>query len=488
MSKKITVLALTVAISGLLVLSTNMRTLNSDTLTPDQILRSSKKFSNRINDPQTSQKLKVLYKQAKIQVLNYYAAKVNIASCSTLLEHDPTMLTGVYNLYPKGQLKAFLCEIANGQLIKATNLGLSPVSMRCAKTNTCTKASAFFKKFSCASTNGSNKSYCSVDGVFGTPALVKAENDLCIDTNYGYDDSGFWVKNGCSGKFAMNKVVSTAERMPLYKWPYRGDVIEYRLDVRYEKEGQQITKEKCVRLSQAKAPSFYNDARFGEAQHEFIFSGICDDKTSVNLKGNLTTRLCFSPGGKWQYVYCTPYGKGPDFWVPPVENIGNVIGGVDSANVVGTNLVVSGWACHVGDPGPVSIHMYHRNHWGQRGYTWLGQGTANRTHPLGAGIDVKCVSGGTSHRFEAVVPLPGKNIPSGSPIWVYGISRIPGKFNATLGGGNGVFKVPQYAGTPPLCVPSTVRCDPFDQNTHRSFDHLGCEIITCTQKRNGSDR
>ncbi len=474
-----------------LVLYTNVSKIEDEPLTPEEILQSSLKMNKNINAPGRSENLKIQFKKAKIRILNYYAAKQDLRRCGQLLAADPTMLTGVYNLYPKGKLTAVLCEIENGRVKTSTVVSeFSDSQTQCHKKGTCVGPQTFYAEFNCASTSGSTKTYCPVKGVFGTPVLIEAANNQCHNGAYGFDQAGFWVKNGCSGKFAMNKVFSSSERMPLLTWPYRGDSFQYQLDVRHIENGQNLTKESCVNIKKMTHLEHYNDARQGNARHEFIFSGLCDDNTSINFSETVSVRLCFTPDMNGSKILCTPYLKTDqgfaNFNVPAAGDIGSIRGFVDSATVEGSNLVVRGWTCHIGDPRPIQVHMYHRNQAGQTGNQWLGHGWANVTH-ADEGISMICLSGGTAHRYEVQFPLQAKNIPTGSPIYAYGISLIAGKGN-TLLNQSGMIKVPYYEGSPPLCLPPTNRCDPFNEYTRRNRDHLGCEFITCQAIRRGSDR
>lgn len=472
------------------VLYTNF-TLDDQNLTPDEILQSSRKMTENMNAAGRSENLKRQFKKAKIRILNYYSAQQSIRRCGQLLDADSTMLTGVYNLYPQGKLTAVYCEIENGRVKTSTVISeFSGSQIQCHKNGTCVSPQTFYAEFTCASTSGSTKTYCPVEGVFGTPVLIKAANNQCQDGAFGFDEAGFWVKNGCIGKFAMNKIFSSLEIMPLLTWPYRGDSFQYQLDIRHRKDGQIVSKENCVSLTKLNQVDHYNDARQGNARHEFIFSGICDDKTSINLSEAFSVRLCFRPDTDRPNLLCTPYVNtdqgSANFNVPSIGDIGSIRGFVDSAKIEGAHLVVRGWTCQIGDPRSMKVHLYHRNLYGQIGSTWLGQGWANVTHQ-GGDINMICLSGGTAHRYQVQIPIQGKDIPAGSPIYAYGISQIAGK-NNTLLNQSGTIKVPSYLGAPPLCQPPVNKCNPFDEYTDRNIDHLGCVSISCRAKRNGSDR
>ncbi len=107
-------------------------------------------------------------------------------------------------------------------------------------------------------------------------------------------------------------------------------------------------------------------------------------------------------------------------------NLQNVIGYLDTVEVVPQGVLVNGWACQVGDTRNLNVHIYAGGGLGTG--RLVASGTANINHE--EAVNTRCL-GGTGHRFRITVPTTAQ-FKYGEAIHAFGISVISGKPNAEL--------------------------------------------------------
>ena len=481
--KNLTVFFLLSALIAATLSFTNMTNSNStEGLTREEIINSSKALNTQINNPQFSQNARLFFRRHKVTILNYLAAFEKVQSCNQLKQLESTVLSGVYTLFPlakpKGQI--FLCEYTGSFVTQTFLKDVEDVQARCLENGGCLTEADFYTEVNCIPTSGNSPVYCPVEGVYGVPTLVSAANSYCTDSNFGFDQNGLWVKGGCRGLFRMTKVPTANFTGKLVRWPAHGTGTQYRLDIMHKSQpGPYITLTGCI------TGSSLVPLKQSGTEQVAILTGFCTSNVQYKLTNESRVRVCeLRPTAPTQL--CSSYFAVEDvvdIKMPLPHEVGNIIGALDTAQVIGPDLIVRGWACHIGDARSIGIHIYQKYQAGQGG-VYIGGGAANISHK--PGVSIRCMGGGVAHRYAIKIPTASKPLPSNAPLYVYGISLIPGKTNAMLGNSGNV-KIPVYVGSPLLCTPSTVRCN-YDQRLWITRDALGCEVRTCMQVRSGSDR
>lgn len=310
------------------LLNTNMIGGNSDELplmSIAELISSSRSLSVDIRKGNFSSVAKDILIEHKNVIVNYIAGKLLITNCSELRSADPTALTGVYKLYPSKDLaegQLFHCDF-QGEVVQQTPLKASAVvDPDCIKNNSCINQHHFSLYFDCKDTNQQGKTYCKVEGTYGTPQLVKGYNNLCLDINYGYDNNGFWVDNGCDGKFSMNRVPAADVSLSLITWTRLQGVSGYFIDVKGTVGGVMLEKKKCLALNKVTQSSVFDEKLVGEKNiYEFAYNGLCDDKTSIPIDSTTSARICFTISAN-QPVVCSDYQNLQDVTNFNIESLG----------------------------------------------------------------------------------------------------------------------------------------------------------------------
>ncbi len=423
---------------------TNMTNLSVPSkLTREQIVNSSRALNAQIANPQLSLNAKIFYRSHKITVLNYLALSEKIKSCFELKQIESTALSGAYNLYPteKPTGQIFLCEFNGSEVSQIFLKDIQNPSAPCLESNTCLSEKYFNTDVNCNPTSGGPPVYCPAEGVYGIPQIVSTENAYCTAENFGFDQNGLWVKDGCKGVFRLNKLPQAKLAMKLLTWKYLGDQYQYRIDVRHLTAGQTVTKQACVSISKTNHAYLFNIDKSASSFHEFVFDGSCDDKTSVDLVETTVARVCYAPNRNWSTAVCSSYAplkqEQINFPIANPNDVGNIVGYLDVAKVVGSNLAVYGWACHVGDARSITVQVHQVDQ--AKKVVFLGQTLANIKHEVG--VSYRCLGGGLAHRFEVKIPIDAHLVPN-SPLYAHGVSQIPGKNNTMLQN-SGKILVPQ---------------------------------------------
>lgn len=348
-------------VSGIVLSVAFVNQVSLSSLSVSQIVSQSKVISAKINASQSPQ-VKVLYKKHKITILNYLSAKVLAASCSELKTLDSSILTGLYNLYPDKNLanpKSTLCEFSSsGVLVASKDLSAHfKTEPGCEADNSCVNAKDFYKTFSCSQSGSSTtKTYCEVEGVYGTPLIVTNKNNKCSESTYGYDEAlGFWVNNGCSGVFRMNRVPRVQIPMTLLTWKSHGVRMQYRLDVRKLNGTVQEDINACAIISPDADQNSLSD-------YEHVFDGVCANNKTVNIDESTSVRVCGVANGT--SFHCSDYQKlkkdeAVELTFPTAQIAATTMTGNFEriVNHLGVN-VITGWACAEGFVGPVTVNVY----------------------------------------------------------------------------------------------------------------------------------
>lgn len=112
---------------------------------------------------------------------------------------------------------------------------------------------------------------------------------------------------------------------------------------------------------------------------------------------------------------------------PPQSSNTSVRGYVDGANVVGTNVVLSGWACARSIAQPIDVYVYVDGPAGSG--QLVTKAIANFANEQG--VADACADSSAPHRFVIQIPQDQGHVLAGKTLFVYGISPNGGS-NALL--------------------------------------------------------
>jgi hypothetical protein len=496
----------------------------TNAITTDQtqvsILQNIQKINGHLANPTFSQTAKDTLRGHKIYLVNRLAKRMGLASCNSLKQTIPALESGAYMTYEVAGANSYklrYCDVTTMQDFELSSSAVVPADGG-------SNSAPYYETFSLRANNTTTPVRHDLAGIVQVIRVIPMSPQTpCPATSYGFDATGFWVKNNCHAQFMVLTAQGTRyldALEPQAVQPFKSGITNVRLlaDKKLQVQGWacQIRNNNPIEVQlyfgDASLQGVYmatqtTDGVHGpvvrsqcetaaEAKHSFTFSvDLAENSTlSSAQKNSLSLWNRSYEANKHIFVYAVAHknngfsmhtvaGSGTVL-IPKATDFNQVIGAFDTAVVTNGELVVRGWTCNVGDSRSIGVHIYRNYPAGKTGAIYIGGGAANISHEVG--VSRRCLGGGTAHRFEIKIPTASRSLPSGAPLYAYGISVIPGKTNSMLGNSGNV-KIPVYAGSPLLCTPSTVRCS-YDQRLWITRDALGCEVRTCMQVRSGSDR
>ncbi len=496
--------------------------LYTNTTTVDQtrmsVIQNIQRINGHLANPSFSENAKNTFRGHKIYLVNRLAKHLGLSNCNMLKQTIPSLDSGLYMTYDTAGAPTFdmrYCDMTTLQDIEMeSNVRISSLEIQ--------NSAAYYETFSLRANNNATPVRHEIPGVVQVIRVTPLSPQTpCPAANYGFDATGFWVKNNCHAQFMVLTAQGTRyldALEPQAVQPFKSGITNVRLlaDKKLQVQGWacQVRNNNPIEVQlyfgDASLQGVYmatqtTDGVHGpvvrsqcetsaEAKHSFTFSVDLAENSTLSLAQKNSLKLWNQyADNKHIFLYAVAHkengfsmhtvaGSGTVL-IPKATDFNQVIGAFDTAVVTNGELIVRGWACHVGDPRPIGIHIYQKYPAGQGGI-YIGGGAGNISHEVG--VSRRCLGGGTAHRYAIKIPTASKPLPSNAPLYVYGISLIPGKTNAMLGNSGNV-KIPVYVGSPLLCTPSTVRCN-YDQRLWITRDALGCEVRTCMQVRSGSDR
>ncbi len=485
-------------------------------------------LNNKITNVPGSALVQKKRRAMKYHLIQTLAHQSKVPSCLELKRLEPTTPSGFYQLYPNPtSARPDLVDCvfdAAGNTLEATTIKTSSDAQQALSRST--GSSPFYETVFLKANGTTSPVRKAFPGIVQITRVVPTSAQTpCAVANYGFDAAGLWVKNRCEGQFILLTANGTRyldALDPASVKPLIGAIQSARL---LPGSKLQVTGWACETGNAAPIETqlYFGDAAIGgvfisakpsglatgpvvsaNCQTQNVghgFSYTVDLLENASMTAEQKARVQHStktqhidPAKNKLFIYAVshkPQGfalkklTGSDsIVIPKASNIHQIIGNLDTAVVANGALAVRGWACHIGDPRPMGIHIY-RNFQAGKGGIYIGGGSANINHEVG--VSHRCVSGATAHRFEIKIPTASKVLPANAPLYVYGISLIAGKSN-TLLGNSGTVKIPVYPGSPSLCPPQpALRCG-NDQRVLILKDKLGCNVQHCMQVHSGSDR
>lgn len=118
MSKKYFFLSIA-ATTAAMFLFTNMTSFDVQSeLSIQQIVRQSQHLSKRIKSKDFSIAGKKMLARQKRAITRYLSMKAKPESCQKLLELDKTLITGTYELFPRGVEVLYHCKVKKGSIVQ----------------------------------------------------------------------------------------------------------------------------------------------------------------------------------------------------------------------------------------------------------------------------------------------------------------------------------------------------------------------------------
>lgn len=209
--KNIIVLSCISILSVVLFLTTNARRASDSHLLLIKATAQSKYLDEYLKANRLSPKVKAIILRQKMLVDDYIAVSTGSKNCRDLLQHAPTLRTGIYTL--GANRKKIYCEmtVQNSSRGNVTNVISSldvtkrrvPASV-CQRNNSCVKERDFYKLITCESKNTA-KHFCSFPKGIGRPIVMTNKGTRnCRERDYGFSrEKGVWIRDGCSGIFKI---------------------------------------------------------------------------------------------------------------------------------------------------------------------------------------------------------------------------------------------------------------------------------------------
>jgi hypothetical protein len=129
---------------------------------------------------------------------------------------------------------------------------------------------------------------------------------------------------------------------------------------------------------------------------------------------------------------------------------GDVVGVIDGVSSWGGNYYVTGWACALGNPQSIAVHMYVGGDAGS-GHFAEAVGAYQASEPA---VAAACLSTGSAYRFSFPLPSYMISLYAGMPIYVHAISPTGGPNNLINNSGNTYMPFPKTTGLQLISVNS----------------------------------
>jgi hypothetical protein len=272
--KRITIIFCLIGSANLmLLLFTNM---TSGDVPVEHLLAESKKASAKLSEHGHSNSYRKLVLNHKRMITGQIAARLRIQSCTDLLNYDNTTVSGVYTLFPTGDISypvLYKCVIKNKILTAEKKIKEVVISSICDQSKSCFES---HRKMTFESDNSSVKNY-SVPGVRGMPELLQKLSSVACRPNvdFGFELDTVWVKNGCGGIFNVplgiplrDKVLSGASATVT---PIKGNIERIHVN-----DGNLNIYGWACELHNKKAVTVQLYAEDGSGLGTFIGSGVSD--------------------------------------------------------------------------------------------------------------------------------------------------------------------------------------------------------------------
>jgi hypothetical protein len=481
------------------------------------ILQNIQRINGHLANPSFSQTAKETLRGHKIYLVNRLAKRLGLASCNGLKQAIPALESGVYMTYDVAGANTYKTRYCDVSTMQDFELQSSASNLLRIDSN----IAPYFDTFSLRANSTATPVRYEIPGVVQVIRVTPLSAQTpCPTTSYGFDAAGVWAKNNCQAQFMVLTAQGTRyldALDPQSVQPFKSGITSIRLNANkllVQGWACQVANNTPTEVqlyfgdaslagvfmatqvtSVAHSPAVVSQCQTSaQATHGFNFSvDLVENSTLTQVQKEALRLWSRTPENKYIFLYAVAHkengfsmhtvSSSGEVLIPKVSDFNQITGALDNASVIGSDLLVRGWACHIGDPRSIGIHIYQKYPAGQGG-VYIGGGAGNISHE--AAVSNRCLGGGMAHRYAIKIPLASKVLPSNAPLYVYGISLISGIAN-TLLGNSGNVKIPVYTGSPPLCTPSTVICS-NDQRLLIGKDKLGCEVRQCMQVRSGSDR
>lgn len=132
-----------------------------------------------------------------------------------------------------------------------------------------------------------------------------------------------------------------------------------------------------------------------------------------------------------------------EIYGPPTSNASGtfspIIGSIGQVTLNSGKLDISGWACHIGLPDSLRVHIYSGGEI-NKGGVLIGNILSSFNHD--AAIEKRCMGNGKAYKFVTSINLSSyTNIKANKAIYAYGISKVSGISNSLLSN-SGQFFIP----------------------------------------------
>ncbi len=169
------------------------------------------KLTKAMEETVKSETGRKLLKAQKRLVTARIATQEKVRNCSDLLDLDPYMVSGVYNVFPEGDLLnevSTLCGVQEGRLVVEEESQMIRRSPACARDGSCVDNETFSHFVRCGNDRTRSRQHCAYPGIARPPHVKEqlSKTKCRFGKNFGFDASGLWTKDKCQAVFAVDLV------------------------------------------------------------------------------------------------------------------------------------------------------------------------------------------------------------------------------------------------------------------------------------------
>jgi hypothetical protein len=202
----------------------------------DNAKMDSAQLYKKIHSGKFSDKAIPFLKSIKTTATNYISIHSESRDCEELLENDEYLITGNYLFKNNDEYQTLYCEVKNGRIVneelietdeKPTVIGQS--------------SKVIVRDIVCSHPLGGFMS-CTAHGVMKPPAIISemGDKECKLGENYGFNENGIWVNEGCGAKFEVSHIVTPGMENLLKHIPNYYERLEEKLSVKSEREYQRL--------------------------------------------------------------------------------------------------------------------------------------------------------------------------------------------------------------------------------------------------------